>query len=162
MKINKGYNVLEVMVSALIIFVLILLAYYYYIKTQEDAKVAVFITNKRYIMLASYQYYLDKRILPSSLLDLFKDPYKDYLPKALSSYFGRSSWDSQIEIYSYYYPTAFVSYLYLEVMDLKKHKLFISNSTQKKLVYRLSDDFWGYKDIQNKEYMVFKLIYIVR
>lgn len=158
----KGYSILEVLISFLIVLVLILLAYYYYIETQEEAKIAVFISNKRYIMLASYRYYLDKNTLPNSLLDLFTDPYRDYLPKNLHSYFILSSWDSQILIYSYYYPLVFSSFLYLEIKDLKLNKNFVSKSTQLKLIYNLKNDFLKYQVLGDKEYMVFRLLYLVR
>jgi competence protein ComGC len=159
---KKGYSVLEVMISFIIVLILILMAYYYYSKLQEDAKVAVFISNKRYIMLACYRYYLDKNILPNSLLDLFTDPYRDYLPKSLSSYFITSSWDSEISIYSYFYPSVFISYLYLEISNLKLNRRFVPQSTQLKLISKLKDDFINYKNLNAKEYMVFKLLYLVR
>jgi competence protein ComGC len=158
----KGYSVLEVLISFLIVLILILLAYYYYNRTQEDSKIAVFVSNKRYIMLACYRYYLDKNTLPNSLLDLFTDPYRDYLPKSLHSYFILSSWDSQILIYSNYYPLFFISYLYLEIRDLKLNKNFVPKNTQLKLISNLKNDFVKYKIINNKEYMVFKLLYLVR
>ncbi|MCX7870093.1 MAG: hypothetical protein N2485_00730 [bacterium] len=158
----KGYSVLEVIVSFLIVLILFLLAYYYYIKLEEDAKVAVFISNKRYIMLACYRYYLDKNRLPISLLELFSDPYRDYLPKNLHSYFILSSWGSQILIYSYHYSFLFVSYLYLEVSDLKINKEIVPIGSQLKLKNNLKEDFISYKDINNKEYMVFKLLYLIR
>ncbi len=158
----KGYSVLEVMVSFLIVLILFLLAYYYYIKLQEDAKIAVFVSNKRYIMLACYRYYIDKNRLPMNLLELFTDPYRDYLPKNLHSYFLLSSWGSQILVYSYHYSFLFVSYLYLEVSDLKTNKIFIPNGSQIKLKTNLKDDFVDYKNINDKKYMVFKLLYLVR
>jgi len=158
----KGYSVLEVLISFLIILIFILLSYYYYMQTQEDAKIATFVSNKRHIMLASYRYYLDKNILPKSLLDLFTDPYRDYLPKSLHSYFIFSSWDSQILIYSDYYPLVFISYLYLEIKDLKLKKNFVPKNTQLKLISNLKNDFVKYKIVSNKEYMVFKLLYLVR
>jgi hypothetical protein len=159
---KKGYSVLEVMISFIIVLILILMAYYYYSKLQEDAKVAVFISNKRYIMLACYRYYLDKNILPNGLLDLFTDPYRDYLPKSFSSYFITSSWNSEISIYSYFYPLFFISYLYLEISDLKSNRKFVPQSTQLKLISKLKDDFINYKNLNAKEYMVFKLLYLVR
>jgi len=154
----KAFSSIELAISTAIIFLFIIFTYYSYSVYIEYSKVATFIENSRFIRMASDRYFIDKGFYPPSIIYLFTDPYRDYLPKQIASSFLYSPWNTQVNLYSSNVQNQSMVFLYLEYKE--KNKEFISHSIREKIKENLY--FCGYSRFKDKEFMVFLLSKIHR
>jgi len=149
----KGFSTIEIVVTSIILFLLIIIAARYYFINVEYAKLAVFTENLRFIKMASEKFYIDKSKFPDTILDLFTDPYKDYLPRQFASNFIYSPWNTEIYLKSFYLNNMSLLYLYLE---LRRKNNGIPKFIEKKM--EENQYFRGYF----KEYIVFLVSFVYR
>lgn len=154
----KAFSTIEIILSSIIIFLLIIIGFSYYYRNIEYSKYAVFIQNVRYIKIASERFYIDNGRYPRNIIDLFNNPYRDYLPKQLSSSFFYSPWQTEINISSIYRGKLTILLLYLEYSKQRKKliPIFITEKIKQNLY------FTNYYSENKKTYMVFVISYIAR
>ncbi|MFN4219663.1 MAG: type II secretion system protein [bacterium] len=153
---NKAFSLVEVVIVSLIIFALLLIAFYYYQVNIEYAKMAVFIQNSRFIKISSEKYYIDKGRYPCSLLELFSDPYKDYLPKSIAPNFIYSPWNGDvfIKVLERNYISELLLYAEYRFSGKNVIPFVIVRKIQKELY------FYGYYSKDRRDYLIFLLSFV--
>jgi len=155
---TKAFSSIELAVSIIIIFLLIFIAAYNYWNALEYSKVATFIQTAKFIKIASDRYFIDKGFYPSSILELFTDPYKDYLPRQIASNFLYSPWNSEISIHTLNSQNYSILFLYLEYR--KEKKILVSKTAYQYLKEELY--FYKINNYEDRGVMVFLLSKIYR
>ncbi|MEN3015755.1 MAG: hypothetical protein ABDH21_06875 [bacterium] len=149
----RGFSTIELVITNVIILLLIFIGLSIYSSNIEYSKLGVFITNVKYIKIASEKYYIDKARYPNSIVDLFTDPYVEYLPKKQAPYFIYSPWQTQITIHQLRKPNKVLLLLYLEN---------IRGSTRivpKYIEQKMKQELYFYKYYRN--HMVFIISYVL-